>query len=47
MAKLRSEMAESHVMRAVIWGRAVDDLTESTDNDDVAAIVRQNDDIHA
>jgi|ERR1043166_3306768 predicted TIM-barrel fold metal-dependent hydrolase len=45
LAKLRSEMAQCGVKRAVVWGRAVDDPRESTNNDDVAAIVRENSDV--
>jgi len=47
MEKLGSEMAASHVTRAVVWGRAVDDPGESTSNDDVAVIVSQNSDTFA
>lgn len=47
MAMLRAEMQRSNVVKAVVWGRAVDDPRESTSNDDVAMIVNENSDVFA
>jgi uncharacterized protein len=44
---LREEMQRSGVVKAVVWGRTVDDPAESSTNDDVAAMVEQNSDIFA
>lgn len=45
MDLLRSEMQRAGVVKAVVWGRTVDDAKESTTNDDVAAIVKEHADI--
>ena len=47
MTMLRAEMQRADVVKAVVWGRAVDDPKESTSNDDVAAIVEENRDVFA
>lgn len=45
MTKLRSEMTQCGVTHAVVWGRAVHDPGESTTNEDVAAVVKEHNDV--
>ena len=45
MPLMREEMTRAGVVKAVVWGRTVDDPAESSTNDDVAAIVSQHPDV--
>jgi predicted TIM-barrel fold metal-dependent hydrolase len=47
MVLMREEMQRADVVKAVVWGRTVDDPAESCTNSDVAAIVADNPDIFA
>jgi hypothetical protein len=47
MELMRAEMQRAGVVKAVVWGRAVDDPAESSTNDDVAAIVADHADVFA
>ena len=44
---MREEMRRAGVVKAVVWGRTVDDPAESSTNDDVAQIVADHADIFA
>jgi len=45
MPKLLGEMKQGGVVGAVVWGRATHDPDRSTTNDDVAAIVKEHEDV--